>query len=154
MHRLFTAVVATGLLLAGVSGALAQAVLTRLESRYPVQETADRLVKALEAKGIKVAARIDHAAGARSVGLDMPATEVVMFGNPRLGTPLMLANPEIAIDLPMKMVVWQDKAGKVWLGYVPPDSLRQRYGLQGQDAPLQAMAGALAGFAKAATDGN
>ncbi len=134
--------------------ASAQSTLTTRESKFPVKETADRLAKALEEKGIKVAARVDHAAGAKANGLDMPATEVVMFGNPKLGTPLMLANPEIAIDLPMKMVIWQDKAGKVWIGYAAPDSLKAKYAIKDKDEAFKAMGGALDAFSKAAAGAN
>jgi uncharacterized protein (DUF302 family) len=130
--------------------AQAQSPLTKQESRHSVKETADRLAKALGDKGIKIAARIDHAAGSKSVGMEMPPTEVVMFGNPKLGTPLMLANPEIAIDLPMKVVIWQDKAGKVWIGYTPPDALKSRYAIAGNDEAFKAMSGALAAFTKEA----
>ena len=144
------------LLLAAVTLALPgpahaqQGLLTAIESKAFVKETADRLVKALEDKGIKVAARVDHAAGAKSVGLEMSPAEVIMFGNPKLGTPLMLANPEIAIDLPMKMLVWQDKAGKVWVGYVAAEILKARHALTGNDDAIKAMSGALANFARAA----
>ncbi len=133
--------------------AQAEAPLATKASRFPVAETADRLVKAVEAKGIKIAARIDHAAGAKAVGLELPPTVVVMFGNPKLGTPVMQADPRIGLDLPMRVVVWEDKAGKVWVGYTPPSTLATRYGIEGA-APLAAlgtMAGALEGFAKAAT---
>lgn len=121
-------------------------------SKFPVKETADRLVAALEGKGIKPAARIDHAAAAKANGLDMPPTEVVLFGNPRLGTPLMLANPQAAIDLPMRVLIWQDKAGKVWVGYVKPDALKARHTLAGVDEQLKTMAGALDAFTKAAAE--
>src|SRR5690606_33638301 len=94
------------------TASFAQSQLVTVESNFDVAETVERLAAALEGKGIKVAARIDHAAGAKAAGLDMPPTQVVMFGNPKLGTPLMLANPDIAIDLPMKMVIWQDAGGK------------------------------------------
>ncbi len=143
------------LLVALVSPATAQAqgAMKIQPSKFTVEETADRLTKALEAKGIKVAARIDHAAGAKAAGLELPPTLVVMFGNPKLGTPLMQADPRIGLDLPMKMLVWQDKAGKVWLGYAPPSTLQARYGLKGKGPveSLKTMAGALEGFAKAAT---
>ena len=132
------------------SAALSQA-LTSVESKFSVKETADRLVAELGKRSIKVAARVDHAAGAKAVGLDMPPTEVVMFGNPKLGTPLMLAQPSVAIELPMKMLIWQDKAGKVMIGYTPPDALKDRFKIAGQDEPLKTMAGALAGLAKAAS---
>lgn len=133
--------------------AQAQGTMKTQASKFTVEETADRLTKALEAKGIKVAARIDHAAGAKTAGLELPPTVVVMFGNPKLGTPLMQADPRIGIDLPMKMLVWQDKDGKVWLGYTPPSTLQARYGLDGKDSveSLKAMAGAMEAFAKAAT---
>lgn len=153
MLRLVTAAIAAGLLLFSLPSsptAQAQATLTTIESKGTVKETADRLVKALEEKGLKPAARIDHAAAAKANGLDMPPTEVIMFGNPKLGTPLMLANPEVAIDLPMKVVVWQDKAGMTQVGYVAPDALRARYGIKNHDEVFKTMTGALASFAKAA----
>lgn len=146
MHAVLSAVAASLLMTAT---ALAQP-LTTVESRFSVKETSDRLASELERRGIKVAARIDHAAGARSVGLDMPPTEVIMFGNPRLGTPLMLAQPSVAIELPMKMLVWQDKSGKVMIGYLPPSVLKDRYGIGGQEQTLKTMEGALAGLAKVA----
>jgi uncharacterized protein (DUF302 family) len=130
--------------------ALAQTALTTLESKFPVKETADRLEAALTEKGLKVAARVNHAAGATAAGLEMPPTEVLMFGNPKLGTPLMLANPEIAIELPMKIVIWQSKDGKAMVGYVDPETLKQRYGITGQDETFKTMTGALGAFAKAA----
>jgi uncharacterized protein (DUF302 family) len=124
--------------------------LTTLECKFSVKKTADRLATVLEEKGLKVAARIDHAAGAKAVGLEMPPTEVVMFGNPKLGTPLMLASPEIAIKLPMKVVLWQDGGGKVCVGYVAPAELAKRYAVSGQGGTIEKMSGALAGFAKVA----
>jgi uncharacterized protein (DUF302 family) len=133
------------------AAALASDMLTIVESKFSVKETADRLAAAIEVKGLKVAARIDHAAGAKAAGLEMPPTEVLMFGNPKLGTPLMMANPQIAIELPMKMVIWQDQAGKVQLGYTAPDSLKDRYAITGKDEAFTAMSGALAAFAKQAS---
>ena len=143
-------VIATLVLLLTAASAHAQALVVR-ESRFSVKETLDRLAAELEKRGMKVAARIDHAAGAKTVGMDMPPTEVVMFGNPKLGTPLMLSAASIAIDLPMRMVAWQDKAGKVWIGYTAPDMLKQRHGIADRDEQFQAMAGALDGLAKAAS---
>ena len=143
-------VIATLVLLLTAASAHAQALVVR-ESRFSVKETLDRLAAELEKRGMKVSARIDHAAGAKTVGMDMPPTEVVMFGNPRLGTPLMLSAASIAIDLPMRMAAWQDKAGKVWIGYTAPDMLKQRHGIADRDEQFQAMAGALDGLAKAAS---
>lgn len=134
--------------------AFAEGQLIVVESKFDVKESADRLVAALGEKGIKVVARIDHAAGAKAAGLDMPPTEVVMFGNPKLGTPLMLANPEIAVELPMKIVIWQDKGGKIQLGYLNPSSLKQRYAISDKDEVFNAMSSALAGLSKSAADAN
>ena len=146
-------IVALLLVVACSATAQAQGQLTVLPSKFPVAETADRLAKAVEEKGIKVAARIDHAAGAKAAGLELPPTVVLMFGNPKLGTPVIQADPHAGLELPMKMLVWQDAAGKVWLGYAPPSGLQSRYDLKGKpvDDALAAMAGALAAFAKAAT---
>jgi uncharacterized protein (DUF302 family) len=132
------------------SAAFAAGQLVTIESKFSVKETADRLASVLQEKGLKVIARVDHAAGAKAAGLDMPPTEVVMFGNPKLGTPLMLANPEIAIELPMKIVIWQDSTGKVQLGYADPDSLKSRYMVTDKDEIFKTMSNALAGFAKSA----
>ncbi|OYW68400.1 MAG: hypothetical protein B7Z40_03060 [Bosea sp. 12-68-7] len=136
-------------LLLTTATALSQNLAT-VESRFAVKETSDRLAAELEKRGIRIAARIDHAAAAKAAGLEMPPTEVIMFGNPRLGTPLMLAQPSVAIELPMKMLVWQDGTGTVMIGYTPPSALKERYQIIGQDEALTAMAGALAGLAKAA----
>ncbi len=134
--------------------ATAQTTLTTRASKFTVAETADRLAKAVEAKGIKVAARFDHAAGAKAAGLELPPTIVVLFGNPKLGTPVMHEDPRAGIDLPMKVLVWQDKAGKVWIGYTPPATLQARYGLKDKAAvdALKAMNGALEAFTKAAAE--
>ena len=132
------------------ASAHAQALVAR-ESKFSVKETLDRLAAELDKRGMKVALRIDHAAAAKAAGMDMPPTEVVMFGNPKLGTPLMLSAPAIAIDLPMRMVAWQDKAGKVWIGYTAPDMLKQRYGIKDREEQFKSMTGALDGLAKAAS---
>lgn len=120
------------------------------ESTATVKEAADRLVAAIEAKGLKVAARVDHAAGAKAAGLDMPPTEVVIFGNPKLGTALMQANPQIAADLPLKIAIWQAAPGKTLIGYTAPDDLKARYAIKDKDALFKAMGEALEGFAAAA----
>lgn len=121
-------------------------------SKHSVKETIVRLVKALEEKGITPVARVDHAAAAKSNGLDMRPAEVVMFGNPKVGTPLMQANPLVAIDLPMRVLAWQDAAGKTWVAYTKPEALKARYKLANNDEQLKAMAGALEAFTKAATE--
>jgi uncharacterized protein (DUF302 family) len=103
------------------SSARADALITQV-SQFPVAETRDRLIAALAVNGIKVAARIDHAANAKSVGAVMPPSELLIFGHPKLGTPLIQANPLIGLDLPMKVLVWQDAGGKVRVSYTPANS--------------------------------
>ncbi len=125
--------------------------LVKIQSKFGVKETLDRLTITLGERGIKVAARVDHAAGAKAAGMELAPAEVLMFGNPKLGTPLMQSNPEIGIELPMKVIVWQDKAGKVWLGYTPPDTLKTRYGITDQDEAFTTMRSALEGLSKGAS---
>jgi uncharacterized protein (DUF302 family) len=103
--------------------------VTRIASKFSVEETVARLVNRLEAKDIKVFARIDQQAEARGVGLDLRPTELVIFGDPKAGTPLMQKFPELALDLPIKVLVYQDDAGKVWILLNSPEYLAERYGL-------------------------
>jgi uncharacterized protein (DUF302 family) len=104
-----------------------------------VPETLDRLESILRAKSITIFARIDHSGEAAKVGLTMPPTQLLIFGNPRGGTPIMLAAPLSAIDLPLKALAWQDAAGKVWLSFNDPHYLQSRYTLS--DELLQPIAG-------------
>lgn len=117
--------------------------VTKRESRYSVQQTLDRLEAVLKERGITVFARIDHAGEATKVGLNLPPTQVLVFGNPRSGTPLMVAHPTIAIDLPMKALAWQDAAGKVWIGFNSADYMKKRHDLTDEQAKTLAVAGAL-----------
>lgn len=96
-------------------------------SPYTVPETLDRLEAILRAKNITVFARIDHSGEAIKVGLTMPPTQLLIFGNPKSGTPIMLAAPLSAIDLPLKALAWQDADGKVWLTINDPRSLQTQY---------------------------
>ena len=106
-------------------------------SRHSVSETLDKLEAVLLSKGIKVFARIDHSGEAAKAGLAMQPTQLLIFGNPRGGTPIMVAAPCAAIDLPLKALAWQDAAGQVWLSYNDPHYLQQRFGLGEQDiAPI------------------
>jgi uncharacterized protein (DUF302 family) len=103
--------------------------LVTVDSRYPVGESLDRLEGELKARGIAIFARIDHAAGAASVSLPLRPTQLLIFGSPRTGTPLMQSNQAIGIDLPLKVLAWQDAGGKVWLTYNDPRWLARRYRL-------------------------
>jgi uncharacterized protein (DUF302 family) len=103
--------------------------LLQVVSRYPVDETVRRIESLLGQKGLQVFAVIDHSGEAQKVGLKMRPTKVVIFGSPKGGTPLMVAAPTLAIDLPLKALVAEDESGKVWVSYNTPEYLRQRHGV-------------------------
>jgi uncharacterized protein (DUF302 family) len=103
--------------------------LRTLPSRHGAAETVDRIEAAATRHGMTVMARIDHGAAAEKVGLELRPTVVVFFGNPRAGTPAMKAYPTVAIDLPIRMLVWQDEKGATWLAYNEPGWLFRRHGL-------------------------
>ena len=98
-------------------------------SKHSVDQAVEALTYILKSKGVAVFALIDHSGEAEKVGLKMRSTKLVIFGNPKAGTPLMLAAPSSAIDLPLKILVWEDGQGKVWLSYNSPEYLRERHGL-------------------------
>jgi uncharacterized protein (DUF302 family) len=100
-----------------------------LASPHSVPDTLDRLEQILRSKNITIFSRVDHSGEAEKVGLHMPPTQLLIFGNPRGGTPLMLAEPLSAIDLPLKALAWQDPAGNVFLSYNDPHYLQQRFSL-------------------------
>lgn len=100
-----------------------------LLSPYSVTETIDRLEAILQTKGITIFARIDQKAEAEKVGLSLLPTQLLLFGNPKAGTPLMVAEPTIALDLPLKVLAWEATDGKVWLSYNDTDYLQQRFAL-------------------------
>jgi uncharacterized protein (DUF302 family) len=99
-------------------------------SAHSVEETIDRLEAVLREKSIHIFARIDQRAEAKKAGLDMAAMELLIFGNPKAGTPLMIAEPTVGIDLPLKAMAWEDREGKVWLSYNAPEYLEERYGME------------------------
>ena len=98
-------------------------------SRHSVDETVGQLERILEAKGISLFALIDHSGEAEKAGLKMRPTRLLIFGNPKAGTPVMLAAPSSAIDLPLKILVWEDDYGKVWVTYNSPIYLQERHGI-------------------------
>jgi len=98
-------------------------------SKHSVDETVDKLKSILQSKGITLFIVIDHSGEAAKVGLTMPPTKLLIFGNPKGGTPPMLAAPSIALDLPLKILVWEDGHGRVWLSYNSPEYLKERHGL-------------------------
>ena len=101
--------------------------LVHLRSPYSVPETLKRLQSVLQAKNLDVFARIDHSGEAEKVGLKMRPTQLIVFGSPKAGTPLMVASPTLAIDLPLKALAWEDADGQVWLSYNSPEYLKQRH---------------------------
>jgi len=140
MRRLFVLAVA---LLFLAPPAFAADFLVKKQSPHSVSKTLDRLTKVMQSKGITIFARVNHTAGATSVDLELKPTQLLIFGNPRLGTPLMQANREIGIALPLKVLAWEDKDGKVWLAYTKPDALKARYNVSGKDEVFKKMTGAL-----------
>ena len=108
-------------------------------SKYSVQETLHRLETILQSKGIKVFALVDHSGEAEKAGLQMPPTQLLIFGNPKGGTPVMLAAPTSAIDLPWKALAWQDTSGQVWLSYNDAAYVQHRFELD--DAVMKPIAG-------------
>ena len=112
-------------------------------SDYSVSETLDRLTNILKSKGITIFARVDHAAGAKTAGMELRPTQVLIFGNPKLGTPLMLADQRIGLALPLKVLSYEDKNNKVWLSYRKADDLKQAYNIAARDKVFGKIKGAL-----------
>jgi uncharacterized protein (DUF302 family) len=98
-------------------------------SNHSVDETVAKLKAILQSKGVTLFALVDHSGEAEKVGMKMRPTKLLIFGNPKAGTPLMLAAPSVAIDLPLKILVWEDGQGKAWLSYNSPDYLKRRHGV-------------------------
>jgi uncharacterized protein (DUF302 family) len=117
--------------------------LVQIPSHYSVDETLQRLESAFAARGLQVFARVDHSGEAEKVGMKMRPTKLLIFGSPKAGTPLMVTAPTLAIDLPLKALVWEDETGKVWLAYNSPEYLRERHGVPSELINNLAGAGAL-----------
>lgn len=134
-------------------GPLAHAAdgLIEVKSNHGVAETADRLEAVLQEKGMTIMNRVNHASGAESAGMELRPTELVIFGNPKVGTPLMQCAQSVAVDLPQKALIWEDEQGQVWLGYNDPAYLKTRHAIEGCDEFLEKVNNALANFAEAAT---
>jgi uncharacterized protein (DUF302 family) len=103
--------------------------MIHLASRYSVSETLARLESLLTTKGLAIFCRIDHSGEAERAGLKMNPTQLVIFGSPKAGTPLMVASPTLAIDLPLKALVWEDAAGNAWVSYNSPEYLKTRHNI-------------------------
>jgi uncharacterized protein (DUF302 family) len=147
MKRMIATGIAAAILM--VAGA-AQAELVRKQSPHPVGETIDRLEAVVKEKGLTVFARIDHAAGAKKAGMDLRPTELIVFGSPKVGTPLMQAKQTMGLDLPLKVLAWQDEGGQVWLAYEAPADMGAAHGMAKDNPVIQKVTGALDNFTNAA----
>lgn len=148
MQKLFFIII-TILLLA--TSAYADSGLISVKSVHDVKTTADRLEGMLKQKGMHVFIRINHAQGAQKIGQELRPTELIVFGNPKVGTPLMQCTQSVAIDLPQKALIWQDAQGQVWLSYNNPNYLVERHQITGCDGVVNKVGKALNNFAKSAT---
>ena len=125
--------------------------LVTKKSKYSADETIDRLEKALKEKGINVFARVSHKKNAEGVELSLRPTELLIFGNPKLGTHFFTSNQTAGIDLPMKALAWEDEKGQVWFTYNDPKYIAKRHGIKDRDDIAAKMSKALDNFSKAAT---
>jgi uncharacterized protein (DUF302 family) len=126
--------------------------LTTVPSRFGPKETMDRLATEIQTREMKVFARIDHAASAAEVGLTLRPTELIIFGNARGGTPLMQSVQTVGIDLPLKVLVWEDAGGKTWLSYNEPSWIARRHGVRNAEQVVSKMGAALSAIARKAAE--
>ena len=133
------------------SAAVAQEGVASVESPFDVATTIDKLATVLESKGMSIFGRVNHAANAEKAGLSLRPTELLIFGNPKIGTPLMNCAQSVALDLPQKMLAWEAEDGTTRLGWNDPMHLKARHAIEGCDEVLEKVSGALSNFAKAAT---
>lgn len=125
--------------------------LITIKSKYSVKETLDRLEGVLKEKGITIALRWNHSAKAEKVGIPLRPTELLIFGNPKLGSNFFTSKQTSGIDLPMKALAWKDENGQVWLTYNDPAYIAKRHGITDRDEVVKKMTGALSKFSAAAT---
>ncbi len=125
--------------------------VVNVKSSHSVEQTANKLEKILLSKGMKIFQRVKHSEGAKTVGIDINPTELIIFGNPKVGSPLMKCAPTVAIDLPQKALIWQDANNTVWISYNDPSYLKQRHSIQGCDKVLKKVSGVLSKLTGAAT---
>ena len=123
----------------------------KIKSSNTVAATVTKLTNVLTAKGMTIFSTIDHQQGAVKAGLELLPTTLIIFGNPKVGTKLMNCDQRIGLALPLKMLIWQDEAGTIWLGYWEPSNLKKRYHLDACSETLEKVKNAMANFAKAAT---
>jgi uncharacterized protein (DUF302 family) len=140
------------LLAFSVSSGMAADGVISISSAHDVEATADRLENILAQKGMTIFKRVDHSGGAANVGIDLRKTELIIFGNPKVGSPLMQCRQIVALDLPQKALIWEDEHGNVWISYNDPQYLQKRHNVQGCEKVFVKIEKALAGLTKAAAD--
>lgn len=126
--------------------------LVSIKSNYTTEQTADRLAGIFTNKGMTIFSRVKHSKSAALVGVELRPTELLIFGNPKVGSPLMKCSQSVAIDLPLKALVWQDDKSNVWISYNDPSYLTKRHDIKGCEKVLDTMTKALAGMTKAAAE--
>jgi uncharacterized protein (DUF302 family) len=124
--------------------------MINVKSSHSVEDTADKLEKVLLSKGMTVFVRVPHSQGAKGAGIDLRPTELIIFGNPKVGSPIMKCAQSAAIDLPQKALIWQDEKDAVWISYNDPAYLQKRHNIQGCDKVLAKVTGALSKLTGAA----
>ncbi len=137
------AIAACFLALAPSAGFAQAPALVIKKSPHDAAATVARIEAAITKRGAAIVAKVDHAAAAKANGMDLKPTVVVIFGNPKLGTPLMQSSPTAGLDLPMRVLVWQDASGTVMVGYWPPAALAASHGVKDRDQVVKTMTGAL-----------
>ena len=120
-------------------------------STFNVEETADRMVSILNKKGMTIFNRIKHSESAAKIGIELRKTELIIFGNPKVGSPLMACQQSVAIDLPQKALIWEDADASVWISYNDPRYLEKRHNISGCEEAITKIEKALAGIAKSAS---
>jgi len=150
-YLMLTMLLALSIIILGAGQLDADNGLITIKSPHSVKATADRLESLLREKGQNIFARISHSDGAMKAGLSLKPTELIIFGNPKGGTPLMNCNRTMAIELPQKFLIWQDNSGKVWLTYNDMDYLAKRHGIEECATKIPFIKKTLKGFAEGAT---
>ena len=125
--------------------------VVNIPSAFNVEETADRMESILNEKGMTIFKRIKHSEDAGKVGIELRETELIIFGNPKVGSPLMKCQQSVAIDLPQKALIWEDDKAKVWISYNDPRYLEKRHNITGCEEVISKIEKALAGIAKSAS---
>jgi uncharacterized protein (DUF302 family) len=138
------------LVLFSVLPSMAADGLINVQSAFSVKETTDRLENILNKKGMTIFNQINHSDAARKVGVELRETRLIIFGNPKVGSPLMQCQQSVAIDLPQKAIIWEDDQSKVWISYNDPGYLKKRHDITGCDEVLTKIEKALSGITKVA----